>query len=381
MKFSVDRSVFFSGIHSVQGVVSRKPTNPMLGNMLLSAKADHGLSIIATDMYLGIQSRTDRVEVDRDGRVAVAARTLSDIVRNLPDGKVAWEIDDNQQIQLSSGKVRYRLASLPADDFPALPQVEEAPFFPISAASIAALIGRTQYAISADESRPHLSAAFVQLSGDILRVVATDGHRLSKAESTVKNTNRGEFAFLLPAKAVQELRRIAEDTSAASGAADTGQQDSVEVAVSGGNGFFRRNNIELSARLTDEHFPPYEKVIPQQLSTELTLNRRQFAEALRRVSLVSQDRNPGVRLTLMPGNLRVLGENALVGEGVEELPCNYEGDELTIGFNARYILDILQSLDDNDIRLQLGGELDPGVLRSGEGSEAELLAVVMPMRI
>jgi DNA polymerase-3 subunit beta len=187
--------------------------------------------------------------------------------------------------------------------------------------------------------------------------------------------------MLVPNKGVAELKRLIEDVKADAkrGAGEQGRS-MIGVATTGGNAFFRGHEVLLSVKLADEHFPPYAKVIPQQQSRRVICARQALVDSLRRISLVSNDKSGGVRLTVEPGTLRIVSENPDVGEGSEELDVDYAGESVTIGFNARYILDVLGALTDDEVALELSGELDPGVIKPA-GDAAEFVGVVMPMRI
>ncbi len=211
-------------------------------------------------------------------------------------------------------------------------------------------------------------------------MVTTDGHRLSKAEKKLgEGAPMLNFSMLVPNKGVLELKRLIEDAKADRAKGDEAPV-SIGVATAGGNAFFRRDGVQLSVKLADEQFPPYGKVIPQSQSRRVVASRAQLIEALKRISLVASDKSGGVRLQLTPGQLRITSENPDVGEGSEELDVDYAGDEVTIGFNARYMLDVLGSLSADEVALELSGELDPGVIRP-VGDGIDFIGVIMPMRI
>jgi DNA polymerase-3 subunit beta len=210
-------------------------------------------------------------------------------------------------------------------------------------------------------------------------MVTTDGHRLSKAEH--KASGKGSmmnFSMLVPHKGIGELKRLLDDVKAGKGKGD--EATTIGVATAGGNAFFQREDLSLSVKLADENFPPYNKVIPSKQSRTVIAARGPLVEALRRISLVANDKSGGVQLMIEPGLLRLQSQNPEVGEGSEEVDVDYAGEELRIGFNARYLLDALSALPHDEIAIELSGERDPGVLKP-VGKNSDFIGVIMPMRI
>jgi DNA polymerase-3 subunit beta len=264
-----------------------------------------------------------------------------------------------------------------ADDFPGLPQPGDATFAEVDADVIATLISLTQYSMSSDDTRPHLAGALFQGDGKVVRMVTTDGHRLSKAERAHGSDASLDFSMLVPNKGIQELKRLIEDSKGGKG--DDGKV-TIGIATKGGNAFFRRDGIQLSVKLADEAFPPYSKVIPQSQNREVVIARAPLVDALRRIALVASDKSGGVRLHIEAGTMRLTSENPDVGEGSEEVDVDYAGDPLVIGFNARYVLDVLSALTSDEVVFRLSGELDPGVIQPVSDMDG-FVGVIMPMRI
>jgi DNA polymerase-3 subunit beta len=210
-------------------------------------------------------------------------------------------------------------------------------------------------------------------------MVTTDGHRLSKAEHKVSGkTSMMNFSMLVPHKGIGELKRMLDDVKAGKGKAD--EPTTIGIATAGGNAFFLRDDLSLSVKLADENFPPYSKVIPSKQSRTVVAARGPLVEALRRISLVANDKSGGVQLQIEPGLLRIQSQNPEVGEGSEEVDVDYAGDELRIGFNARYLLDALSAMPHDEVAIELSGERDPGVVKP-VGDDDEFIGVIMPMRI
>lgn len=377
MELTISKKSFLRGLARTHGVADRKSSMPILSNILLSTDSTSTLRLAATDLYLGVTA-TAEASVSAGGSVAVAARTLFDIVKNLPEGDVKWTVGPNHAAEIRCGKVKYKIPGMPGDDFPPLPSPGRAEFVELGADAISDLIAKTHFSMSTDDTRPHLAGALFEGDGKVVRMVTTDGHRLSKAEHRMDGSMLN-FTMLVPNKGIAELRRLVEDLKAEHKKGE-GDAARVGVATTGGNAFFRGSDVLLSVKLADEQFPPYSKVIPQQQKRRVVVARQLLTDSLRRISLVSSDKSGGVRLAVEAGLLRIVSENPDVGEGSEELDVDYAGDPVSIGFNARYILDVLGALSEDEVALELSGELDPGVIKP-VGDGPDFVGVVMPMRI
>ena len=377
MELTIDKQQFLRGLARTHGVADRKSSMHILSNVLLTAEGPDRLRLSATDLYLGVTAVVP-ASIKKGGTIAVSARTLFDIVKNLPDGEVSWSMSDSHAVELKCGKVRYRIPAMPGEDFPPLPNPGDADFAHLDASLLAELIALTHYSMSHDDTRPHLAGTLFEGDGKVVRMVTTDGHRLSKAER--KGGGKGammNFSMLVPHKGIGELKRLLDD---AKGAKTKDEGSTVGIATAGGNAFFMREDLCLSVKLADENFPPYNKVIPSKQSRTVIASRGPLVEALRRISLVANDKSGGVQLMIEPGMLRLQSQNPEVGEGSEEVDVDYAGESLRIGFNARYLLDALSALPYDEVALELSGERDPGVVKP-VGSDADFIGVIMPMRI
>jgi DNA polymerase-3 subunit beta len=377
MELTIDKQQFLRGLARTHGVADRKSSMHILSNVLLTAEGPDRLRLSATDLYLGVTAVVP-ANIKKGGSIAVSARTLFDIVKNLPDGEVSWTLSDSHAVELRCGKVRYRIPAMPGEDFPPLPNPGDADFAHLDASLLSELIALTHYSMSHDDTRPHLAGSLFEGDGKAVRMVTTDGHRLSKAEH--KTSGKGammNFSMLVPHKGINELKRLLDDVKSAKGKDET---TTVGIATAGGNAFFVRDDLCLSVKLADENFPPYNKVIPSKQSRTVIAARGPLVEALRRISLVANDKSGGVQLVIEPGMLRLQSQNPEVGEGSEEVDVDYAGEGLRIGFNARYLLDALSALPYDEVAIELSGERDPGVLKP-VGDNADFIGVIMPMRI
>lgn len=379
MELTIEKRAFLRGLARTHAVADRKNSMAILSNVLLATEGGDRLRLSATDLYLGMTSVVP-AEVSKGGSIAVSARTLFDIVKAMPEGPIKWRVESNQTSTLQQGKIVYRIPGLTGEDFPPLPDAGDAPRFAVDAELVSELISLTSFSMSTDDTRPHLAGALFEGSGKSIRMVTTDGHRLTKAEVTLPDGPDHDFKMLIPHKGVGELKRVVEDAKTARGA-DVEVPTAVEVAVAAGHAYFKRGELQLSVKLADEQFPPYDKVIPQSHNKHVVAARDRLVDALKRISLVANDKSGGVQLHIEPGVLRITSKSAEVGEGVEEVDIDYQGDPLAIGFNARYLLDAMNALDHDEVVLGLSGDLDPGIIQPVTSDGRDFVGVIMPMRI
>jgi DNA polymerase-3 subunit beta len=396
MELTVAKKDLLKLVTRMQGVAERKSTMPVLSNVLLSVDGPSVLRVAATDLYLALVGRAT-VDVSKGGSVAVPAKDLLDRVRMMPEGPIHISSQDNATTTIkSAGSARrYTLRGMPGDDFPPLPSpTEGSPSLALDVDVLQELIAKTHFSISTDETRAHLNSALFEWDGDIVRMVTTDGHRLSKMEVRVSG-RQASATMLIPLKAIHELRRLCDDFAGegkdagdgSSGAAarkgqvtsDAVPKAQLQITQSGSSAYFQGGGMAFAVRLVDAQFPPYAQVIPQQSEKVVRVSRAALAEALRAVSIAASERTGGVKLGVTHGTLRISTESAETGEGFDEVAIEYSGPAMTIGFNARYFLDVLGALDDDEVELGLGGELDPAVVKPA--GQRQFLAVVMPMRI
>jgi DNA polymerase-3 subunit beta len=378
MQVAIAKKDLLRVVARCQGVADKKSTMPVLGNVLLDVNGPGSLRLAATDLNLAVTGQIT-AEVQKGGSIAVGARDLFERVKMMPEGllTIATNEGSGATIRAASSARRYTLHGIPGEEFPAIPEPDAgAATFAIGADALATLIARTHFSISTDDTRLHLNSALFEWDGNRVRMVTTDGHRLSKMEVTVPG-KQASATMLISLKGIQELRRLADEARAeVKGDADGVMIDLVQ---SGANAFFRLPGLQFSVKLVDAQFPPYQQVIPRNVERTVVAPRAALTDALRAVSIAASDRTGGVKLTLAKGTMRFTSESPDSGEGFDEVPVDYDGPDVTIGFNARYFLDVLGGLDEDSIEIGIGGELDPVVVRP-HGS-ADYLAVIMPMRI
>ena len=366
-----------------QGVADKKSTMPVLGNVLLEVEGTDRLKLSATDLHLSVTG-TVTAEVETGGSVALPARDLFERVRMMPEGKLAIATSGGAAttIRAVGSARRFTLHGMPGEEFPQLPAPDASSQpMPIDVRALGQLIAGTYFSISTDDTRAHLNSALFEWEGERVRMVTTDGHRLSKMETLVRG-REGTVTFLIPLKGVLELKRLCDE--AATEAKAEGGSDVTEIKISHGgpNAFFDLPGLRFSVKLVDAQFPPYQQVIPEHSEHIVRAGRAELADALKAVSVAASDRTGGIRLTLAASKMRFESESPESGQGFDEVAVDYDGPEVTVGFNARYFLDVLGAIDDADVVLGVSGELDPAVIKPATASgTTTYLAVVMPMRI
>lgn len=370
MNIEVDREGFLRVLGRVQGVVDRRQPMAVLTNVLLDAGA-RDLSVTATDLEVSLQQSCE-ASVGKSGRSAVSARKLFEIVRESSSDVIALKGLDNHWLEISYGRSNFKLLGIDPDDHPGMPAASTgaaSPSIETSAEDLAEMIRKTVFAVSTDDTRSNLAGVYVERTEEagILRMVATDGHRLAVIERPVSG-GRLENGVILPRKGLAELAKLLADHTGA-----------VSLSMQGNEAVVNVGDALLSMRLVEGSFPDYRQVIPKEMPKMVVATRDELLQSLRRVSILSSERARGVRFTLRPGLVRVSANNPDIGEASEEFAADYDGAELEVGFNARYVTDVLAVLPEGS-RVEIGfsDQLSPGVI---QGEDSGYRYVVMPMRI
>lgn len=360
-----------------QGVVQRKNTMPILSHVLLDASASGDaagkLTLIATDLDVGV--RTERpCEVTTPGSLTIPARSLADIVRELPGPDVTLKKLPNNHVEVKSGRTRARLLAMSADEFPALPPYADASFVELDTTLFLDMVEKTLYAASTDETRYNLNGVLFEPSTSAdgpITMVATDGHRLVRVERTFESKTGFSLKgpVILPRRGLGELRRIFG--SDGEGALQLGFKDNHAVV--------QRGSTMMGMRLVDGQFPDYKQVIPKLADKIVRISRQDLVDGLKRVSVLSADKLQPVKLALTKDQLVVSCTNPEAGEISDDVPVEYAGQAIEVAFNARYLLEALASLSDKNVLLKLTDNLSPGLLVGVD--EPRHLCVVMPMRL
>jgi DNA polymerase-3 subunit beta len=370
MKLSIERGALLKSLAHVQSVVERRNTIPILSNVLLDAGKGE-VRLTATDLDIEVVDVVP-AKVSGSGAVTAPAHMLYEIVRKLPDGaQVQIEhTGDDPRVLVSAGRSEFKLASLPREDFPAMPPSDLPHQFAMTAEGLRRLIDRTRFAISNEETRYYLMGIYLHALKDqrVLRAVATDGHRLARAETALPNGAENMPGVIVPRKTVQEVRKLLDEA-----------EGDVEIALSDNKIRFTVGGIVLTSKLIDGTFPDYERVIPAINGHVLSFEGAQFKSAVDRVAAVSTERSRAVKLSLEGEKLTLTVNNPDSGSATEELVVSYDADPIEIGFNAKYLLDIMDQLSGPEARLHMTDAQSPTVVKDSE--DEGVLYVLMPMRV
>jgi DNA polymerase-3 subunit beta len=362
------REALLEPLQAVTGIIERRHTLPILSNVLLS-RTDTHIEFVATDIEIEI---TTSMTVEGAGdakKITVGARKLVDILRALPEGSEVTLALQDKRLQVRSGKSRFNLQTLSADDFPRLALVEaSATSFSVPQKLLKSLLGLVQYAMAQQDIRYYLNGLLMVVEEGQLKLVATDGHRLAYASREVGEKNLSKQEVILPRKTIIELSKLLEESD-----------DPVAIELSSAQAKFRFGNVVLVSKLVDGKFPDYGRVIPQNHPKKLKLERIVLLQALQRAAILTSDKFRGVRWVLGEGSLKISCSNTEQEEAQEELDVPYKGETLDIGFNVGYLVDVLNNLDVAEVECGLG-DANSSALFTLPGRN-DFKYVVMPMRI
>ena len=371
MKLTLSRDALLKSLGHVQSVVERRNTIPILANVLIRVTPG-GVSLTATDMEIEINESIE-AQVGKVGAVTAPAHTLYEIVRKLPEGApVELTAASPGQLTLASGRSHFKLGCLPVEDFPVMPDSDLKHSFRLSASDLRNLIDRTRFAISTEETRYYLNGIYMHTAKEknvsVLRVVATDGHRLARVEMPAPEGSSGIPGVILPRKTVGEIRKLIDENP-----------DEIEISLSETKVRFAFAGVVITSKLIDGTFPDYERVIPSGNDKLLEVDARSFAAAVDRVATISSEKSRAIKIGLSSGQVVLTANSPESGSATEELEAKYEGPSLDIGFNAHYLLDILQQVEGEGARFSLADATAPAIVQ--DVSDTSALYVLMPMRV
>jgi DNA polymerase III subunit beta len=367
MKLTVSREKLLAALQITSRAVSTRATLPSLGGIQLEA-GDAGLTLRATDMELGLSTTVDDIQLESPGTVLLPGRLLGDVVRSLPPGDVTLALRAEQRdVEITASASRFHLRTLPAEDFPRLPDLGDDPAT-LPAAPLAATIDRVARAASRDEVRPILTGVLFQADGSTLTMVATDSYRLSVKHTELESSLPAAIEANVPARALRELARI------------IGQGGAEEIALSlaRNQAVFRAGDVLLSSRLIEGQFPSWRQLIPESFEHEVRLPREELLEVARRISQLAQ-RNAPLRFAFAEGELTVAAETPEVGDASEAIPAPYSGEPLEIAFNPQFVVEGIESVDGEELVMKLSSPLRPGLLEPVDREDFSYL--VMPIRL
>jgi DNA polymerase III subunit beta len=371
MKLTIKKEEILKGLQRIQGVVEKKNTMPILSNMLLTAEGK-SIEIIATDLEIGLRGRYD-AEVEKPGAVTVSAKKMYEIVRELPAENVQINVEDGSWVKIASGHSQFKLVGLPKDEYPALPDVAEEGMITIDGTTLRDMIRKTLYSVGENDARYVLNGLYMHMAqtkqGLTIRMVGTDGHRLSMIDRVVDAKHKEE-SIIIPKKAMMELRRLLEEDA---------PQAELRLGFSKNHALFKRDGLVMVSKLIDGNYPNYLQVLPTKSTKKVKVSKEALAHAVKRVSILSKEKTNAVKLQLEKDRLVLSTNNPEVGEANEELGVDYRGEDIAIGFNSRYLLDVLTAMDRESVALELSDPLSPCLIT--EDGDEHYKCVVMPMRV
>lgn len=366
MQLSIKREDLLKPLQQIIGAVERRQTMPALSNLLIRGN-DQDLSITATDLEVELVA-TLEVELEDQGSTTIPARKLLDICRSLPDQSKIAINSSNEKVKVSSGRSRFSLATLPAEDFPTLDDLELDQNVVIKEGQFKALIEKTAFAMAQQDVRYYLNGLLLELDADQIRTVATDGHRLAISQLDHKSDIDGSRQIILPRKGVQELLRL------------LGSEDN-EITVAIGKNHLRVNlpNLQFTSKLIDGRFPEYQRVLPEASDNRARIDKILLKQALSRASILSNEKYKGIRLILDNNTMVIQAHNPEHEEAEDEIEIEYKGDRLEVGFNVVYLLDVLNALDSDKVEVIIQDANSSALIVSPESQASRY--VVMPMRL
>ena len=367
MKATIERATLLKSLGHVQSVVERRNTIPILSNVLIEAREDGSIRLMATDLDLQVDESVP-ANVSQAGATTVSAHTLFDIVRKLPEGSQVEIAAAEGKMQIVAGRSRFNLSTLPRDDFPVIAEGELPTRFELPAATLRQIIEKTRFAISSEETRYYLMGIFFHVIDDQLRAAATDGHRLARITVPKPDGADGMPDVIVPRKAVAELYRLLEEL-----------EGTVEISLSPTKIRFGLGSAILTSKLIDGTFPDYNRVIPTANDKLLKLDPKSFSAGVDRVSTIASEKTRAVKMSVDRDKVTLSVTSPENGVATEELAADYGADGLEIGVNARYLLDILGEIDGDTVEGHLADAAAPTLMRENDKSNA--LYVLMPMRV
>ena len=371
MKISIEKNIIFKSLSHVQSIVEKKNTIPILSNILIEAK-DNILTLSATDMDISI-NETINCNVIDPGSITVSAHTLYEIIRKIPEGnEIEFISNDGKRFSVRSGNSKFSLACLPKEDFPIIETIQLKSELVIDAQVLLNLINKTKFAISNEETRYFLNGIYLHNkkieNNDYLCLVATDGHRLAKIDFAYTNGLTDLPGVIIPKKTINELCKLLADCTS-----------NIKINFDPNKVVFYINKIVLISKLIDGNFPNYEKVIPKNNNNILRIKRRDFCEAIDRVSTITNEKSPAIKFTLFDNLMNMTSIDAESGSATEDIETEYDGPKIEIGFNSKYILEMINQLDDEKIVLKFNDSTSPVI--ATQSTSPDLIYVLMPMRV
>jgi DNA polymerase-3 subunit beta len=362
MKIKISKEKLLESIQIVQNIVSSKTTLPILSNILLETKGKE-LKVNTTDLDIGISCGIP-VDIIEEGSITIPAKRFSDIVKELPSGDISIHVKKNNQVDIDGEKCRFKLLGLPREEFPKFPEFKDREVIKIEQAVLKEMIRLTSFAVSHEETRYILNGILMEINDSNIKMVATDGKRLAKADDKILTPTKKEISVIVPIKAIQEIFRNLHD------------EGEVSFVVGNNQLLFDIDGILIATRIIEGDFPNYNQVIPSPMTTKIKIHTQQFLSAIRRANLLSTPDFQAIKFEVFSDKIVVSKITPDVGESREEVPIQYSGKELVVGFNPQFFIDVLKNINNNNIDLELLGPDKAAVIR-----QENYLYLALPMRI
>ncbi len=371
MKISIERSSFLNSLSHVQNIVEKRNTVPILSNILITTNKN-SIVISATDMDIFVTEKIDS-NVIEEGAVTVSAHTIYDIVRKIAEGnEIELISNDGNKLSIRSGNSKFSLSCLPKDDFPKMEDISFENEFTINSEELKKIINRTKFAMSNEEARYYLNGIYfhaVEASDKkMLRTVSTDGHRLARFETEIPDGADNIPGIIIPKKTINEIGKLIDEFSG-----------DVSISLDENKIVYKIDNIILSSKLIDGSFPDYEKVIPKNNDKIFTVDSKLIYEAVDRVSTVSSETSKSVKFKIINNILTLSSNSVETGSGAEDIDINYNGENIEIGYNAKYLLEIINQIEGENVEFKLFDSSSPSII--GDPNDKKALYILMPMRV
>jgi DNA polymerase III subunit beta len=372
MEFTIEKDAFVRALQKIQGIVERRNTMPILSNVLIEA-LDDSLTLTATDLEVGMKSRY-QAKVHADGKITISAKKLYEIIRELPDEQIKFSTRENDWVDISCGKAKFNIVGLSPDEFPSFPKIDERGFISLDSITLARMIEQTSYSICHDETKYNLNGILFKVSDEnderLLRLVATDGHRLCVAEQVIESSSFDmlDKGVIFPKKGIFELKKLCDE-----------EVSDIKLGFIDNSVAIVKGNTTVVMRLVDGEFPDYKRVVPVGNDKEIIVGKELFLHSLKRMAILSSEKFKGIKFEIENNFMEISSSNPELGEAREELEVKYSGNKITTRFNARYLIDVLNVVTSDDVTLLLKDEMSPAILKQADSDN--FLSVIMPMRL
>lgn len=372
MEFKIDKDVFLKALQRIQGIVEKRNTMPILSNVLIEAGPER-IELTATDLEVGMKSSYP-ARITREGKITVSAKKIYEIIKELPDMEIHISTRENDWVEIHCGKSHFNIVGLSPAEFPYFPKINESTFIRLNSGILSGMVEKTIFAVCHDETKYNLNGIFIKMQEEegkkSLKMVATDGHRLAITQHDVDAEQTAELAkgIIFPKKGIYELKKLTEE-----------EETDLFLGFMDNSAVIRKGDTTVVMRLVEGDFPDYTRVIPQNNDKRIMIKREDFLHTLRRMAILSSEKYKGIKLDVRAGSMEISSSNPEVGEAREELEVTYGDEGVTIRFNAKYLIDVLTVLTEQEIELTIKDDLSPAMLKPLDSTE--FLSVIMPMRL